>query len=219
MVTYGYSEKFEFAVEGDTEQYYLEWLAQQINNDQNASCRCCIPTPKKGKDPEVVRRKFKPSFGSKRYYYLADKERYHDRTSFRAFIKKLKPKPGYEKSIKFKLGYCNVSFELWILLHKTDFSTPIQTPDEYLPHINKAFGTKFQDLRRYKEENGFKQILKKLTMDDVKKAIVRAKNIQKQAAKIAEKHTYCGYEYFDVNPSLSIHEVIEEILTTCGVAI
>lgn len=217
MVTHGYSEKFEFAVEGDTEQYYLEWLAQQINNDQNATHRCFIPTPKKGKDPEVVRRKFKPSFGSKRYYYLADKERYHDRESFRVFIKKLKPRPIYEKSIKFKLGYCNVSFELWILLHKTNFSTPVQTPDEYLPHINKAFGTDFPDLRRYKEKEGFKKILKKLTMDDVKNAINRAKNIQKQLATIAEKQTYCGYEYFDENPSLSIHEVIEEILTTCEV--
>ncbi len=35
-------------------------------------------------------------------------------------IEKLKPSEG-ERDITFEFGYSNISFELWLLLHKMDF--------------------------------------------------------------------------------------------------
>ena len=60
--------------------------------------------------------------------------------------------------------------------------------------------------------------LKKLTIDDVKEAIKRAKDIMdknKENGYILEN--YKGYKFYKENPSLSIWEIIEKMLYECGV--
>ena len=81
------------------------------------------------------------------------------------------------RQIKYQLGYSNFTFELWIILHKIDFNTPLNHRSQYFSFINRAYGEQFNNLDDYKRENNFKRILKKLTIDDVREAIKRAKDI------------------------------------------
>lgn len=210
-----FAQKYLFAIEGDTEKYYLEWLAKQINNTPNATSKCTIPSPQKGKDPSAIRRYFNNLY-KETVYYLIDKECYNDEDEFKEFLRKLTPTKR-EKSIVFQLGYSNISFELWILLHKTNFSKPVEKPKDYLKHINKAFNFSFKNLEQYKKETNFKNLLSKLTLDDVINAIERAYEIQGINKQACKQESFCKYEYYKENPSLSIHEIIDKILKDCGI--
>lgn len=35
------TNKYYFSVEGETEQWYLKWLQDAINNTEEASCKVC----------------------------------------------------------------------------------------------------------------------------------------------------------------------------------
>lgn len=61
------------------------------------------------------------------------------------------------------------------------------------------------------------QILSKITLDDVKQAIIRAENICKQRQSDSTSIKSYGYEWFDKNPSLSVHIIVKRILLECGV--
>lgn len=88
---------------------------------------------------------------------------------------------------------------------------------QYLSHINQIFGEKFENLDQYKHENNFKRCLSKLGLDDVRAAIQRAKEIMKMNkdnGKSLIRHG--GYEYYEDNPALTMHEAVEKILVECG---
>ena len=86
-------------------------------------------------------------------------------------------------SSDLKLDYSNFTFELWIILHKTDCNGAKTHRKQYLPELNKAYDEKFEDLQEYKRENDFKRILKKLTIEDVISAVKRAEAIMKRNEK------------------------------------
>ena len=68
-----------------------------------------------------------------------------------------------------------------------------------------------------KHENNFKRCLSKLGLDDVRAAIQRAKEIMKMNkdnGKSLIRHG--GYEYYEDNPALTMHEAVEKILVECG---
>ncbi len=208
------ANKYTFVVEGKTEALYLEHLAVLINGVEDAECKCNIPKPQIGLLPQKARRNIN-TITNENYFFLADREKFHDIDKFKSLIKKLSPGRN-ERKIKFILGYCNVSLELWILLHKISFTTPIDRQQDYLKYINKAFGTSFESMDDYKNEKNFKKLLSFLTIEDVKVAIKRAKDIQgKNVASGFQMQQYCGVKYYNENPSLSIHEIIEGILNEC----
>lgn len=121
------------------------------------------------------------------------------------------------RQIKYQLGYSNFTFELWIILHKIDFNTPLNHRSQYFSFINRAYEEQFSNLDDYKRENNFKQVLKKLTIYDVKEAIKRAKDIMnKNKENGYNLENYKGYKFYKENPSLSIWEIIEKILYECG---
>ena len=121
------------------------------------------------------------------------------------------------KSIKYELGYSNINFELWIILHKKDLFGTVGSKAQYLKNINQVYGTKFESLNEYKVERNFLQVLSKITLDDVKVAIDRAEKITRQRESEGNPIKTCGYEWFDKNPALSVHNVIKKILNDCGV--
>lgn len=90
---------------------------------------------------------------------------------------------------------------------------------QYLRFINQAFGEDFEDLRQYKYEKEFKRVLGKITLEDVLCAIARAKEIARRSKVEFDNYreTVCGYEYYTHNPSLSIWQSIEGILSECGI--
>ncbi|MCR5762360.1 MAG: RloB family protein [Treponema sp.] len=79
------------------------------------------------------------------------------------------------KSIKYELGYSNIDFELWIILHKKDLFGSVGSKSQYLKNINQIFGTKYEGLKEYKEEKNFKQILSQITLEDAKVAYCKGR--------------------------------------------
>jgi hypothetical protein len=120
------------------------------------------------------------------------------------------------KDIKYQLGYSNFTFELWIIVHKTDCNGVLTHRRQYLTPLNRAYDQQFESLDQYKHEDNFKRILSQLTLDNVRNAIQRSKAIMQrnqEAGYILQQ--YKRYKYYKENPSLSIWESIEKILREC----
>ncbi|WP_315523101.1 RloB domain-containing protein [Fusobacterium massiliense] len=139
------------------------------------------------------------------------------REQFYKTLDRMKEAENLGKKIKYQLGYSNFTFELWIILHKIDFNTPLGHRSQYFSFINRAYEEQFNNLDDYKRENHFKRILKKITIDNVKEATKRAKNIMnKNKENGYNLEDYRGYKFYKENPSLSIWEIVEKILYECG---
>lgn len=121
------------------------------------------------------------------------------------------------KSVRCKLSYSNLSFDLWILLHKVNAYNCVSNCGCYLKLLQQNFKCNFASMKEFKEEKHFKQCLNQLTLLDVKEAIRRAKYIHQK--HILDCHTLQQigkYAYYKENPALNVHEIIEKILIECG---
>lgn len=68
----------------------------------------------------------------------------------------------------------------------------------------------------YKHETNFRRCLSKLSIQNVIYAINRAKqlmNINKQNGYVLQQ--YKGYSFYRENPSITVWEIVERILTDC----
>lgn len=121
-----------------------------------------------------------------------------------------------QKSIEYRLGYTNLTFELWMILHKKDCNASLTDKSKYLAPINSAYNEEFNSLKSYKEERHFKRCLSKLSLSDVKEAVRRAKKITQNNKELGNPmKSYKGFKYYQNNPSLSIWEIVDEILIEC----
>lgn len=122
-----------------------------------------------------------------------------------------------KRGVKCKLAYSNLSFELWLLLHKVDFNRTLTSPDQYLKEINHYYQQNFQNAGDYKSEKNFQKLLDTLSIDEVCDAIKRAEKLMSSKVTVgARKAQYRKYSYYPDNPALSIHEYIKQILIECG---
>lgn len=210
-------KKYYFSVEGQTEKWYLEKLQLMINTSQESKYIVNFDCPVQ-KNPEK-RAKTAIITEKVNIYHIFDYES-NDSIHKQEFINTLnmmKKANEMGKQIKYRLGYSNLTFELWMILHKTDFSTHLSDRKQYLQYINRAYNEKFENLPQYKQEDNFKRILNQLTIQNVKDAIKRAKVIMKRNTEDGcVLREYKGYKYFEENPSLSVWEVIDQILSDCN---
>lgn len=213
------SKKYYFSVEGKTEERYFKWLMKEINSHKDA-------TQKVNFDIEVTDN---PISYAKSLYLLSAVAAFHitdlESTSEdhkKRFEKELEDmcivtKKMSKKVSKYQLGYSNLSFELWMILHKIDCFAPANRCSDYLPSVNEAFNVKFQSIKEFKREKEFNKILNSLTLLDVIDAIERAKKITIQNERNGYlKFRYKEQSYYNENPSLSVHEIIEQILKDVG---
>lgn len=207
--------KYFFSVEGETESLYLEHLKQLILVQDLRIANPVIRVEKHSPLKVVKKLSLLQSCIITSVFDVEDDTNH--KQHFENILKEMKQAEKLGKSIKYELAYSNIDFELWIILHKKDLFGSIYSKNQYLPHINSIFGTKFESLKEYKEEKNFSQILSKITLDDVKEAIIRAEKIMNQRKLEASLLKSYGYEWCDKNPSLSIHNVISKILKECGV--
>lgn len=210
------TKTYYFSVEGETEKWYLEWLEKYINTLEQSKYNVKID-PKIEKNP--YRRAKKISITGKTViWHLSDYESndsFHKK-QFLETMDNLKLAMHSGKSIDYKFGYSNFTFDLWIILHKIDCYGEKTHRKNYINDINRAYGKNFIDMDDYKHENNFKSCLDQLDLDNVKKAIKRAKTIMKRNKDNGYKEQqYKGYFYYRENPSLKIHEAIEKILDDC----
>lgn len=138
-------------------------------------------------------------------------------TQFLAALGRMKDAKQGGKQINYVLGYSNLTFELWMILHMADCNGSLSHRRQYLGSLNRAYSEDFEDLKQYKHENNFKRILKKLTLENVKTAISRAEGIMRRNHENGYTPVeYKGFTYYRENPSLSIWEHIRMILSDCG---
>ena len=212
------SKTFFFTVEGETEKWYLEWLQKQINECEEATYRAVFDCQIQ-KNP-LKRAKSLTVTTKTVLYHLSDyesNELIHVR-NFKSTMDNLKAASKLGKEIKCQFGYTNLTFDLWIILHKIDCRTSFSHRKYYITPINNAFNESFENMDIYKHERNFKRILSKISLADVKNAINRAKSIQnKNADNGYTLHQYKGYKYYEENPSLEIGNIIQNIFKECGI--
>ncbi len=207
---------YYFSVEGETEKWYLDWLQGVINANPAAEYTVKLDS-KIQKDP-LARAKGLTILGKTEITHIFDRESEKDVhvRQFQTTLDRMKMAQNVGKSIAYRLGYSNFTFELWMILHKADCNGSLVHRSQYLIPLNKAYGENFENLDQYKQEGNFKRILEKLTLMQVCDAVRRSKLImQRNAESGFVLQQYKGYKYYKENPSLSIWEIIEKILSEC----
>jgi excinuclease UvrABC ATPase subunit len=211
------TQKYFFTVDGETEQWYLEWLESQINNEIAAKYKvdldCKIQAPQKRAKSLIITGNEKTVIT-----HICDcesNEEVHTK-HFQDTLDAMKKSELLGKQIKYQLGYSNFTFELWMILHKIDCNSCLTHRRNYLEHINRAFKEDFENLDQYKHEDNFKRVLNKIALSDVRNAIIRSKGIMRRNQENGYTfHQYKGYKYYKENPSLAIWEAIESIFYVC----
>jgi hypothetical protein len=208
------TKKYYFSVEGETEQWYLKWLQDVVTEASayNVSFDCPVQ-----KNP-LKRAKSLVVTGKTEVYHFSDYESdepIHVQ-QFTETMDNMKKAKELGKQINYKFGYSNLTFDLWIILHKADCNGSVSHRDNYITHLNRAYEERFESMKEYKHEDNFKRCLGKLQLSNVIDAINRAKTIMKRNQDNGYTlHQYKGYKYYKENPSLDIWEAIEKILRDC----
>ncbi len=208
---------YYFSVEGETEQWYLEWLEAQINANENANYIVKFIT-KVEKDPVSFIKKLVIQKKTT-IWHLSDIEGSSDDQiqTVHNTLGRLKDAKGLGKSIIYKWGYSNLSFDLWMILHKQNCNAELTDVGKYLTHINRVFDEHFESMKEYKEEDNFKRCLGKLTFPEVLIALSRAKAIMQRNERDGyQLAQFKGYRYYIHNPSLDLWQPVETILSDCG---
>ncbi len=212
------TRKYYFSVEGETEKWYLDWLQKTINSISESKYNVKLDA-KIQKDP-LARVKGMTLLEQTEITHVFDRESedsIHTK-QFQETLDRMSDAEKLGKDIDYKLGYSNFTFELWIILHKADCNGAKTNRKQYLYDLNKAYGEMFEDLKEYKRENDFKRILKKLTIEDVISAVKRAETIMKRNEESGYRlQQYKRYSFYKENPSLSVWEIVDEILKECEI--
>ena len=208
---------YYFSVEGETEQWYLEWLEAQINANEHANYIVKFIT-KVQKDPVSFIKKLVVQKKTT-IWHLSDIEGSSDEQiqTVHNTLGRLKEAKGLGKSIIYRWGYSNLSFDLWMILHKQNCNAELTDVGKYLSHINRVFDEHFESMKEYKEEANFKRCLGKLTFPEILTALSKAKAIMQRNERDGYHLTqFKGYSYYIHNPSLDLWQPIETILIDCG---
>ena len=188
------TNKYYFSVEGETEQWYLKWLQDTINNTEDASCKVSIDCPVR-KNPLKHAKSLTVTRKIKIYHFFdyESDEPIHVK-GFQEALDNMKKAEKIGKQIKYRSGYSNFTFDLWIILHMTNCNASFSHRKQYITPINRAFREKFQNMDEFKEENNFKRCLNKMDLSNVIAAIDRAKKImQRNQENGYTLHQYKGY--------------------------
>lgn len=135
--------KYYFSVEGDTEQWYLEWLQNQINNASNAAKKVSF-NKQIQKDP-LKRAKSLVITDKVEIWHLSDYES-SDEVHVKQFMEtmdRMAKTKDLRKQITYKFGYSNFTFDLWMILHKMDCRGSFSHRKQYITPINKAYDESF----------------------------------------------------------------------------
>lgn len=208
-------KKYYFSVEGKTEKWYLDWLQSKINESSDSDFRVKISC-KVTQNPKDYVKTIPPILSTIKITHWCDIEsnsEEHEK-KFYAILNQLNSSNGIG-GVKYKLGYCNLTFELWMVLHISDCSSCYTDRSQYIVPINNAFKEHFLCLSQYKDENNFKTCLGDLSLTNVIEAIKRAEKIMGNKDIGYELIKYKGYSYYKDNPSLTIWESIKAILSDC----
>lgn len=211
---------YYFTVEGDTEQWYLEWLQKAINDEaaKRKLGKQVIIRSKVEKDPVsyVKNATIVEDMRITQFIDCESSAREHQKC-FQNVLSGMKEAEETYPDVTYQLGYSNYTFDLWIILHKTDCNHKYGDRSQYLDPINDAYQADFISMSVYKAKKNFQdKILKTLTLDDVRSAIQRAEKLEQRNKKDNTQKEHKGYSYYIDNPATSVHESIKAILEEIG---
>ena len=210
---------YYFSVEGETEQWYLEWLQDLINSSSpEAKVKFNIQVQK---DPLKRAKGLSMLSSTKKMdiYHFSDYESDDPEhvKNFNTTMDRMNEANKIGKSIRYVFGYSNLTFDLWMVLHKANCNGSLTHRKNYLTPINRAYNEHFEDMDHFKSKDNFKRCLGKLNLSNVIEAVNRSKQIMKRNHDNGYiLHEYKGYKYYKENPSLEVGTVIEKILKSCG---
>jgi len=211
------TRQYYFSVEGQTEKWYLKWLQDIINDAEKSECFVQLNSEISCEPLSYVKRIAPLSKIDVVQFFDRESEETNHVKEFNKILYDMRLAEKQGKNIKYKLAYSNFTFELWMILHKADCLSSLSSRKQYLSYINRAYNETFDNLGQYKSEKNFKRLLKKLSLEDVKQAICRAKAIRKRNQEAGYiEHQYKKFTFYKENPSLSVDVYIEKILQDCG---
>ncbi len=210
------NQTFYVSVEGESELYYLDHLLKLINEGEFAYT---VNFVKKVSLPNSFAKSIHTGFSSFPFYHICDYEgnSISDIASFKNIINDLNKAKNIVGKNNYKLIYTNLCFELWLILHKKDFRKSFQNKDEYLKEINNAYNLNISSWSDLKRKANITKILDKISINDIKDAIARAKYMKKYNNTQHELKNYKACKYYKENPSTNIHEFVEKVFKECSI--
>ena len=209
---------FFVSVEGEVSEIeYLKRLKLLINNEKNFTYN--VDFVMKPKKPISFLKVYGNGYYEFPYYHIVDMESNSsaDRTKFKNIINDiLKARKKFD--VQYNLAYTNYCFELWLILHKKAFTAPKNNKFNYKDEIVSLYNLNTKKVscwENLKEEKTVKDIMKQINLDDVYRAIDNAKQIQSFNLRNHKAKKIDDITYYENNPSLSLHEFVEYIITKC----
>lgn len=210
--------RYYFTVEGETEKWYLEWLRDAINADPRSKVKV-VCSPKVQKNPvKWAKAKTNLDKSAKVFHVFdfEDEEPIHVK-AFKDTLANMKKAGSLGRGFRYVSAYSNLTFELWMVLHKGDCPA-LAHRRQYLKPINDLYGEHFESLDEYKHEANFKRVLGKLTVDDAVTAVGRAETLAKRAEEHGlRKAQRCGYSYYLDNPATDLWIPVKQMLEEGGI--
>lgn len=117
----------------------FEMAAGSINNTEESVCKVSIDCPVK-KNPLKHAKSLTVTRKIEIYHFFdyESDEPIHVQ-GFQDAMDNMKKAEQLGKQIKYKSGYSNFTFDLWILLHMADCNTSYAHRKQYITLINRAF--------------------------------------------------------------------------------
>ena len=138
--------RYYFTVEGETEKWYLEWLRDAINADPRSKVKV-VCSPKVQKNPvKWAKAKTNLDKSAKVFHVFdfEDEEPIHVK-AFKDTLANMKKAGSLGRGFRYVSAYSNLTFELWMVLHKGDCPA-LAHRRQYLKPINDLYGEHFESL-------------------------------------------------------------------------
>ena len=179
---------------GQQEEMYLQHLSRLLHTDM----RRVTFTIKKGLPGYILKQRHIQYYKAVLFDHDGDAEEFHKAL-------------GICTKAKCAHAYSNRNFDLWLLLHKRNFSSCVSNNQAYVNEIRDAFG--LSNEADIKNKKVLESIFEKITLDDVKDAIRRAQKILKQKLP-GDAKQFGSITCYD-NPDFSIHTFIKTVFSEC----
>lgn len=139
MLNRKFANKYYFSVEGETEQWYLQWLQNEINAKEEAIYKVSFDC-KVEKNP-LKRAKSMTLTDKTDIWHLSDYESdapFHTK-QFTDVMDNMAKVREMRKQITYYFGYSNFTFDLWVILHKSNCNGHLSNRKDYLSTLNRAY--------------------------------------------------------------------------------
>ena len=157
------TNKYYFSVEGETEQWYLKWLQDMINDTEKAACKVSIDCPVR-KNPLKHAKSLTVTRKIEIYHFFdyESDELLHVK-EFQEIMDNMKKAEKIGKQIKYKSGYSNFTFDLWIILIWQNVMRHIPTENSILRRLTGYLEKNFKIWTNSKKRIISRDVLRKWT--------------------------------------------------------